>query len=374
MKITDFISILENIDISFFVGVPDSQLKALCDYLNTETPAKNLTVANEGNAVATAAGYHLATGKTACVYLQNSGLGNIINPVASLLNNRVYGIPVLFVIGWRGEPGIHDEPQHVFQGAITLSLLDVLEIPYVILSKDVDYEEFSSKLASFSNLFKEGKSCAVVVRKGSLTFDDVPYQNDFSLKREEVIHSITAVSNNDIIISTTGKTSRELFEIREHNHESHAYDFLTVGSMGHSSSIALGLAMNRPDKTVWCIDGDGSVLMHMGSLALIGQQSPKNLIHVVINNLAHESVGGMPTAAGSISLVDIAKACGYKSVLSHSDLDGLNETLSKVSDLPKPVLIEVKSAIGSRSDLGRPTTTPVENKEALMNYLQEGML
>ena len=128
MKITDFISILENIDISFFVGVPDSQLKALCDYLNTETPAKNLTVANEGNAVATAAGYHLATGKTACVYLQNSGLGNIINPVASLLNNRVYGIPVLFVIGWRGEPGIHDEPQHVFQGAITLSLLEVLEI------------------------------------------------------------------------------------------------------------------------------------------------------------------------------------------------------------------------------------------------------
>lgn len=371
MIVTDFIQILQSINISFFVGVPDSQLKALCDYLNTESSANNLTVANEGNAVAMAAGYHMATGRTACVYLQNSGLGNIINPVASLLNDKVYAIPALFVIGWRGEPGIHDEPQHVFQGEITLNLLDVLKIPYVILSKETPREELSKSIDVFSKLFTEGKSCAIVVKKGALTADDVVYQNDFVLKREDVIRAVTDVSKEDIIISTTGKTSRELFEIREQNNDSHQYDFLTVGSMGHSSSVALGIAQNKPEQTVWCIDGDGAVLMHMGSLALIGALSPHNLIHIVINNSAHESVGGMPTVAGSISMVDIAKACGYKTVISVDNMDDLNSVLGNTHVVEKPLFIEVKSAIGSRPDLGRPTTTPVENKEVLMRYLVE---
>ena len=371
MIVTDFIQMLQRINISFFVGVPDSQLKALCDYLNCESSANNLTVANEGNAVAMAAGYHMATGKTACVYLQNSGLGNIINPVASVLNDKVYAIPALFVIGWRGEPGIHDEPQHVFQGEITLNLLNVLKIPYVILSKETSVEELSKSIYDFSKLFTEGKSCAIVVKKGALTADDVVYQNEFALKREDVIRAVTDVSKEDIIISTTGKTSRELFEIREQNNDSHQYDFLTVGSMGHSSSIALGIAQNKPEQTVWCIDGDGAVLMHMGSLALIGALSPHNLIHVVINNSAHESVGGMPTVAGSISMVEIAKACGYKTVISADNMDDLNSALEKTHVAEKPLFIEVKSAIGSRPDLGRPTTTPVENKEALMKYLLE---
>lgn len=372
MIVIDFIQMLQRINISFFVGVPDSQLKALCDYLNCEPVANNLTVANEGNAVAMAAGYHMATGKTACVYLQNSGLGNIINPVASLLNDKVYAIPALFVIGWRGEPGIHDEPQHVFQGEITLNLLDVLKIPYVILSKETSGEELSKSIEEFSKLFTEGKSCAIVVKKGALiTEGDVVYQNEFALKREDVIRAVTDVAKEDIIISTTGKTSRELFEIREQNNVSHQYDFLTVGSMGHSSSIALGIAQNKPEQTVWCIDGDGAVLMHMGSLALIGALSPHNLIHVVINNSSHESVGGMPTVAGSISMVDIAKACGYKTVVSVDNMDDLNCALENTHVAEKPIFIEVKSAIGSRPDLGRPTTTPVENKEALMKYLLE---
>lgn len=372
MFIEEFIDSLQMHNISYFTGVPDSQLKVLCDYLNTVTPNRNITAANEGNAVAISAGYHMATGSVACVYLQNSGIGNIVNPVTSLLNKKVYAIPVLFIIGWRGEPGVHDEPQHVFQGEITLSLLDTLEIPYVILSKETTKDDLLNTLEEFSQEFKCGKSCAIVVRKGALsTQDETEYQNNYTLKREEVIREIIKHANEDIIISTTGKTSRELFEIREQNNQSHKYDFLTVGSMGHSSSLALGIAQNKPKRIVWCIDGDGAVLMHMGSMALIGSESPDNLIHVVINNEAHESVGGMPTSVSKISLIDVAKACGYKSVLSAETEDEVIETLSQIRMLDKPALIEIKTAIGSRADLGRPTTTPIENKEAFMNYLLE---
>lgn len=371
MKIIDFISQLRNIEVSFFTGVPDSQLKALCDYLNTEQPQNNITAANEGNALALAAGYHMATGKTACVYLQNSGLGNIINPLASLTNNKVYAIPALLVIGWRGEPGVHDEPQHIFQGGVTLPLLETMDIPYFIFTKETTENELIDFLQEAVIHFENGKQCAIVVKKGSLTYPEVIYQNSNSLKREEAIEVIVKYAGEDIIVSTTGKTSRELFEIRERNQQSHAYDFLTVGSMGHSSSIALGIALNKPEKTVWCVDGDGAVLMHMGSMAVIGSKKPGNLIHVVINNGSHESVGGMPTVSETVGLPAVAKACNYQSVFSVSSKDELESLLHSIEQHQKPVFIEIKSAIGSRSDLGRPTTTPVENKEALMKYLQE---
>lgn len=372
MLINSFIQKLSNYQISFFTGVPDSQLKALCDYLNAVSPKSNITAANEGNAVAIAAGYHMATGKTPCVYLQNSGLGNIINPYTSLLNDNVYAIPTLFVVGWRGEPGVHDEPQHVFQGAVTLSLLDTLDISYVVLSKETTVDELEVALLKFSQGFKDGKSCAIVVRKGALTIDeDAVYKNDNLLKREDVIRCITEFSGEGVIVSTTGKTSRELFEIREAGKQSHKYDFLTVGSMGHSSSIALGIALSKPDANVWCIDGDGALLMHMGAMALVGAEAPANFIHVVINNAAHESVGGMPTVAGSIDLVSIAKACGYAFACSVRGMDELRDVLLKIEDSPKPAFIEVAAAIGSRADLGRPTKTPIENKDAFMDYLKE---
>ena len=371
MKIIDFISQLRNIEVSFFTGVPDSQLKALCDYLNIEQPQNNITAANEGNALALASGYHMATGKTACVYLQNSGLGNIINPLASLTNNKVYAIPVLLVIGWRGEPGVHDEPQHIFQGEVTLPLLETMDIPYFILTKETTENELMAFLQEAALHFENGKQCAIVVKKGSLTYPEAVYQNSNSLKREEAIEVIVKYAGDDIIVSTTGKTSRELFEIRERNQQSHSYDFLTVGSMGHSSSIALGIALNKSEKTIWCVDGDGAVLMHMGSMAVIGSKKPENLIHVVINNGSHESVGGMPTVSETVNLTAVAKACNYQSVFSVSSIDNLESVLSSIKSSPKPVFIEVKSAIGSRSDLGRPTTTPVENKIALMVYLQE---
>lgn len=365
---------LKSIDGSFFTGVPDSQLKPLCNYLmNTYGISdKHIIAANEGNAVAIAAGYHLATGKIPCVYMQNSGLGNIINPVASLLNPKVYGIPCVFIIGWRGEPGVKDEPQHIFQGEITLKLLEVMDIAYMVLDKDTTEAQLEEKMTQFKSLLDQGKSVAFVVKKGALAYDEkVVYENDYIMNREEIIRHITAVTDEDIIVSTTGKASRELFEIREQNGQSHQYDFLTVGSMGHSSSIALGVALNKPDSKVWCIDGDGAALMHLGSMAVLGVNSLRNMVHIVINNSAHETVGGMPTVAGKIDLVQIALGCGYNVAYSVNDFKKLDEVLKEAKHAEGGIFIEVKAALGSRDDLGRPTTTALENKENFMEYLKE---
>lgn len=373
MNIMDFISELKVFNLEFFAGVPDSQLKPLCDYLmNTYGISKNHIIAmNEGNAVALAAGYHLSTGKIPCVYLQNSGLGNIINPVASLLNDKVYGIPCVFVIGWRGEPDVHDEPQHVFQGEITLKTLETVNIEYLVLDKNTTELQLENKIDDFKMLLDQGKSVAFVVKKGGLTYDQsLEYKNSNTELREELIDTIIEAANEDIIVSTTGKTSREVFEIREKNKQSHQYDFLTVGSMGHSSTIALGIALNKPNTKIWCIDGDGAALMHMGAMALIGAKSPQNYIHVLINNGAHESVGGQPTVADHVNFGPIALGCGYKAVYKANDKQELKSILNKINNQPGPILIEVKSAIGSRDNLGRPTTTPIENKIAFMDYLK----
>ena len=362
------------INSDFYTGVPDSQLKALCNYLMSKygiDSRHHIIAANEGNCVAIAAGYHLATGKVPVVYMQNSGEGNIINPVASLLNERVYSIPMIFVIGWRGEPGIHDEPQHVFQGEVTLKLLEDMGISSFIISSDTSDEEVKNAMSSFSEKLQNGQDVAFVIRKGALTeAPKVAYSNNFSMKREEIIEHIVEISGENPIISTTGKASRELFEIREKNKQSHKYDFLTVGSMGHSSSIALGVALNKPNQKIWCIDGDGAVLMHMGSMAVIGSNKPQNLIHVVINNEAHETVGGMPTVAGTIDLVGVAKACGYPYAVSVGNFKDLDIELQKAKERKALTLIEIKCAIGAREDLGRPTTTALENKVKFKKYLE----
>ena len=371
MDVREFINVL---DADFFTGVPDSQLKPLCNYLYDTYKVDehhHIIAANEGNCTAIAAGYHLATGKVPVVYMQNSGEGNIINPVASLLNDKVYAIPVIFVIGWRGEPGIHDEPQHIYQGEVTVKLLDDMDIKSFVISKDTKIGEIQDKMKEFRELFKEGKSAAFVVRKGALSYDKkVDYKNDNVLVREDIIEHIVKATGEDMIVSTTGKASRELFEIRERNNQEHKYDFLTVGSMGHSSSIALGVCLNSK-KRIWCIDGDGAALMHMGAMAVIGRYSPDNLIHIIINNSAHETVGGMPTVAGSIDVCEIAKACGYKNVVSVDNFEDLDKDLEKAKGLNKLCLIEIKCSIGARDDLGRPTTTARENKENFMRFLME---
>lgn len=368
-------SLAKIIGADFYTGVPDSQLKALCNYLMAiyGIDAKHHVIAaNEGNATALAAGYHLATGKVPVVYMQNSGEGNVINPVASLLNDKVYAIPVLFIVGWRGEPGVHDEPQHIYQGEVTVKLLEDMGIESFVIDKDTSDEAVSDCMQHFCELFQTGKDAAFVIKKGALSFDGkVNYQNDNVMVREEIIRHIAAVSGEDPVISTTGKASRELFEIREANQQGHKYDFLTVGSMGHSSSIALGVAVQKPQRKVWCIDGDGAVLMHMGAMAVIGANKPGNLVHVVINNGAHETVGGMPTVAGSIDLVQIALACGYEKAVCVDTYEALDQALLTAKAGRVLTLIEVKCGIGARDDLGRPTTTARENKEGFMAFLSE---
>ena len=371
MKVEDFVRIL---GVEFFTGVPDSQLKALCDYLMERygiDPTHHIIGANEGNCAALAAGYQLATGKIPAVYLQNSGEGNIINPLASLLNEKVYAIPEIFIIGWRGEPGVHDEPQPEFQGEVTLTLIEAMKVPFFVLDRDTTTEQLAGVMQDFSAQLAAGRDVAFVVRKGALSYDgSVSYTNENPMTREEIIRRIVQASGDDPIVSTTGKASRELFEIREGTSQDHAHDFLTVGSMGHSSSIALGIALNRPDRRVWCIDGDGAALMHLGALAVIGSCRPKNLIHVVINNGAHESVGGMPTVAASLSLTDVARACGYPRAVCVSTREELDRELAAVTAAGAGLtFMEVKCAIGARADLGRPTSSPLENKHCFMESL-----
>lgn len=365
--------LLEIIGSDFYAGVPDSQLRALIDHLMGTygiDPKHHVIAANEGNCAALAAGYHLATGKVPVVYMQNSGEGNTVNPVASLLNDRVYAIPTVFIIGWRGEPGLHDEPQHIYQGEVTIKILDDMDIKSFVIGKETTADAVEKAMDEFRLLLRAGKDVAFVVRKGALTTDvTVEYKNDNTMVREEVIQHIVKAAGEDPIVSTTGKASRELFETRVSNGQSHKYDFLTVGSMGHASSIALGVAINKPEQRIWCIDGDGAVLMHMGAMAVIGVNSPKNMVHIVINNGAHETVGGMPTVASNIDFVGVAKACCYPYAVSVDNFDDLDCELEKANERRELSLIEVKCSIGARKNLGRPTTTALENKENFMRYL-----
>lgn len=370
----DVKTLLNELHSDFYTGVPDSLLKALCNTLMAEygISDQHIIAANEGNCTALAAGYHMATGKIPVVYMQNSGIGNIINPVASLLNDKVYAIPVIFIVGWRGEPGVHDEPQHVYQGEVTVKLLEDMDIKTFVLDQNTTVEQLQEAIRNFQPSLSAGKSVAIIVRKEALTTDiKKTYHNDYTMKREEIIREITKVTGEDIIVSTTGKASRELFEIREANGQPHKYDFLTVGSMGHSSSIAMGIAMQKPKTKVWIIDGDGAVLMHMGSMAVMAVNKLPNMVHIVINNGAHETVGGLPTVAEQIDLCKIAEGCGYQKTVCVADVDNLTKVLKQAKADNILTFIEVKSSIGARDDLGRPTTTARENKEEFMKYLAQ---
>lgn len=359
--------------IDYFTGVPDSLLRGLCDFLTRTVgidPKRHVIAHNEGGCAALAAGYHLASGKVPCVYLQNSGIGNIANPAASLLHPKVYGIPVLFVVGWRGEPGVKDEPQHVYQGEMTENMLDSLDIKCFVMDKETSEEQLHEALFEFADLFEQGKSCAIIIRKGGLTGVKSSYVNNYELSREYVIEKISETAKNDILVSTTGKISRELFETRKKRSEGHEKDFLTVGSMGHSAMIAFGIANEKTQRRVWCIDGDGAVLMHMGALAVIGHFKPSNFVHIVLNNAAHESVGGAPTVAQTADFAAAAKTFGYEATFSVSNNEELENALMQLTDTRYPVMLEIKVSLCSRDDLGRPSTTPKENKDALMKYLK----
>ena len=371
-----FIEALRETGIDCFAGVPDSLLKNICAYITDHfDAAHNIIAANEGAAVGLAAGHYLATGQPACVYMQNSGEGNIINPLASLTDQEVYNIPVLLLIGWRGRPGVHDEPQHVKQGKVTTGLLNVMGVNYEVLSKEED--KAAKQIGKAAKALANKEVFALVIEKD--TFEDYKLQNvevnDLTMTREEAIQTVAAtLGEKDCIVSTTGMISRELFEYRAAMNQGHERDFLTVGSMGHASQIALGIAMEKTDRKVWCFDGDGAAIMHMGSMAIVANKAPKNFVHVVFNNGAHDSVGGQPTVGLKIDLPAVAKAVGYKAAISVSSKEGLEKELStlnsQLSTLGGPILLEVQVKKGNRKDLGRPTTTPIQNKEALMEFLK----
>ena len=369
-----FIDTLASWGVEFYTGVPDSLLKNVCAYITDYIePRRHIIAANEGGAVALAAGYHLATNKVGCVYMQNSGQGNTINPLASLTDREVYHIPLLLLIGWRGRPGVHDEPQHVKQGKITTGLLNTMGINYEVLSKEEDTARRQIEKA-MTSIKETGDVYALVVEKD--TFDTYTLQHTipdtYPMSREEAIQTVAqAVEPEAVVVSTTGMISRELFEYRAANGQGHGKDFLTVGSMGHASHIALGIALQQPSRRIYCFDGDGAAIMHMGGLAIVGSQKPANFIHIVFNNGAHDSVGGQPTAGHLIDFPAIALACGYRaafSVSSRNELDGLLTTLR---DAACPAMVEINVRKGNRKDLGRPTTTPIENKEAFMHFLSK---
>jgi phosphonopyruvate decarboxylase len=366
-----FVDALRNAGFDFFTGVPDSLLKDLCAFIDDEMPAANHVItANEGNAVALALGRYLATGRPGVVYMQNSGLGNAVNPILSLASPEVYGIPMLLIVGWRGEPGTKDEPQHVKQGAVNEKMLQSIDVPYWLVDGDSDVASIVAQATT--TMTNISGPVTLLVRAGTFSAykSDTSAKRDFPLGREEALGVVLdGLRPSDTIVSTTGHISRELYEARAARGEGHANDFLTVGGMGHTSSIGLGVALGRPDEQVVCIDGDGSVLMHMGMLPVIGHVSPGNFIHVVLNNGAHESVGGQPTVALDCDLTAIAHASGYRSAISATSSGEVREALDRARSAGGPAFVEVKVRRGARKELGRPKSTPSQNKEALMQRL-----
>lgn len=371
IRCQDFVDWLAALGVDFYAGVPDSLLKPVCFYMADHAGDNHVVAANEGGAVALACGYHLATGRVPLVYLQNSGQGNTINPLLSLADPDVYSIPLLLLIGWRGEPGTKDEPQHVKQGKVTVSLLEAMEIPHRLLPPEPDAtRRCIDELLAIATA--ESRPVALLVRKD--TFE--PYKptgqpaGDFEMTREQAIEMVVAaLDETDAIVSTTGKISRELYEYRDRTGQGHQREFLTVGSMGHASQIAMGIALARPDRQVFCLDGDGAMLMHMGGAAIVGTAGVANFKHVILNNGVHDSVGGMATAGLHVSFTEIVKACGYTTAWRVERREDLADKVAQLRSAAGPALLEIMVQKGTRADLGRPKTSPIENKTAFTEFL-----
>ena len=396
INVERFVKVLQEKGVSFFTGVPDSLLKSFCAYVTDNCGGNHVIAANEGGAIGLASGHYLATGKPALVYMQNSGQGNAVNPLASLADPDVYSIPMVILVGWRGEPGVKDEPQHVKQGKVTISLFETLGIPTEILPDDeFTALDLTRKMIDRAN--SELRPVALIVRKG--LFDEYKLQNKKSdiakLPREQAIEGVLkALPHDAVVVSTTGMISREVYETRERLGQDHSRDFLTVGSMGHASMIAMGIAKAQPNRKVYCLDGDGASIMQMGNMAIVGHSGCDNLTHIVFNNAAHDSVGGQPTIAGEIDFEKIAEEFGYNILQSPQDqyvnTDGIGVeevfagmkwlvTMEEQSNQHKPNSIDESSrkpnfilfkvAKGARKDLGRPKESPQVNKALYMKTL-----
>lgn len=369
----EYLKNLLELDIQFFTGVPDSLLKDFCacvtDRLDEE---QHVIAANEGAAIGLAIGRYIANQSVPMVYMQNSGLGNAVNPLLSLAHKAVYGIPMLVMLGWRGEPDKPDEPQHVQQGKVMLQMLDAMEIPYEILSSETEKAVEQTKKA-IAQAIDNTTPVALIVKKGLFESYDAPKAiiKPELLSRERAIKCAAGnVNYGDVIVATTGMASRELFEYRVSSGSSVEQDFLTVGGMGHASQIAMGIATGTKSRNVYCFDGDGAALMHMGSLAISGQSKAENFVHIVFNNGVHDSVGGQPTVCNQINLVEIAHNCGYAFVERVCTETEIVSAMKAAVGTSGPAFIEICVNPGNRKDIGRPTSSPSENKFALMSYLR----
>ena len=372
IQLKPFIQALEERGVSFFTGVPDSLLKAFCAYVSENIPPeRHVTAANEGGAVALATGHYLATGRPALVYMQNSGQGNAVNPLLSLADPDVYAIPMLMLVGWRGEPGVKDEPQHVKQGRVTQAIFDAMDIPCRILPAETD-EAVAVVKEILDTTIRENRPVALLVQADSFEFHTrIAEPCAYTLKREDAIAAVVScLPNHAVIVSTTGHISRELYEWRESTGQGHDHDFLTVGSMGHASQIAMGIALNRPEHPVVCLDGDGAVLMHMGALAIAGTTGLSNFHHVLLNNGVHDSVGGQKTAGFDVDFLQIAQACAYRTVARADNAECIQTVFRQMLTQQGPAFLEIRVAPGARKNLGRPTTTPQQNKQAFMQFMR----
>ena len=371
MKASVFLQEIKNIGICTITGVPDSTLKQFCDAVRTEDGKTfhHYVTANEGAAVGLATGEYLASGRPCLIYLQNSGLGNIINPLASIANREVYGIPMLFVVGWRGEPGKKDEPQHIYQGKVTCEILEVMDVPYSIIDDTTTETQMKEILVKAKEVMDENRQYAVIVKKGTFEKEKAfAWENGYRLVREQALSIILEnVYQDSFIVSTTGKISRELYEQSDALYKNHERLFMTVGGMGHASMIAYGMAQADASKQIVCIDGDGAVMMHMGALAFIAKQSPENFLHIVINNAAHESVGAMPTGFSGQTYAQIAAACGYKNTCTVTTEEELKTAILEAKKKQELSLIEAMVSLDSRADLGRPKESAKENRIHFMN-------
>ena len=370
MKIDKFVHKIKEIGIKLITGIPDSTLQQLCNYLDNKGNIFewHIVAENEGASIGIAIGEYLSTSCPACVYMQNSGLGNIVNPITSLANPDVYGIPMLLLIGWRGEPNVKDEPQHKYMG----KLLRLLNISFSIIDSQTTENEINIFLQKAKTAFAQNKQYALVIKRDTFEDNDIiAYENSYSMKRERAIEIIAHwINHDDIVISTTGKISREMYEYSNAIHGNHNQTFLTVGGMGHANMIAYQIANRKPNQRILCLDGDGALLMHMGSMAVLGQNPADNMIHICLNNEAHESVGGMPTGASGISYAKIAQECGYHKVYEIINDENLIAVLKKIRRKHEMVFLEIKVSNTSRENLGRPTETAVENKKLFMEYIK----
>ncbi len=358
---------LRETGISFFTGVPDSLLKDFLKYLQDKAGAdEHIIAANEGLATSLASGYYFSTGQLPLVYLQNSGLGNLVNPLTSLADKEMYSLPLLLLIGWRGRPGVNDEPQHVKMGRITIPLLDTLEVPVYLLGEDT-LTAFSQIKAAAAQAMNEKRPVALLVPENIFEpYQGVAETDQYSLVREEVIRKIIdTLRSDEIVVCTTGKSGREFYEQNNAAGQKIKKYLLSAGAMGHASHIALGISKQSTNKVI-LIDGDGALLMQMGALPTMANHAKNGFVHILINNGSHESVGGQPTEGFSADLCAVARACGYKHTNLISTEDELGKWLKNGLQQPSIQFVEIRTNRQSRKDLGRPKGKPAEWKDDFM--------